>query len=50
MGWRHNNPFDQELQDQTEVVLPDSDHAAHVENSHDAWLKAILEFIELSSG
>jgi pimeloyl-ACP methyl ester carboxylesterase len=30
----------------TEVVLPSSDHAAHIENSHEAWVRAIVGFIE----
>jgi alpha-beta hydrolase superfamily lysophospholipase len=33
-------------EDRSLVVLPRSDHAAHVENTHAAWLHAILEFID----
>jgi pimeloyl-ACP methyl ester carboxylesterase len=33
-------------QDRTLVLLPNSDHAAHVENTHRAWLHALVEFIE----
>jgi alpha-beta hydrolase superfamily lysophospholipase len=33
-------------QDRSWVVLPRSDHAAHVEDSQAAWLRAILDFIE----
>lgn len=32
--------------DRSWVVLPDSDHAAHVENQHAAWIRAILDFVE----
>jgi pimeloyl-ACP methyl ester carboxylesterase len=32
--------------EETEVVLPDSDHAAHVEDSHSAWMDVIFSFIE----
>lgn len=28
------------------VVLPDSDHAAHVEKSHQAWMAAVLAFLD----
>lgn len=28
-----------------EVVLPDSDHAAHVEDSHSAWMDVVFSFI-----
>jgi pimeloyl-ACP methyl ester carboxylesterase len=31
--------------DHTLVVLPQSDHAAHVENSHAAWVEAIVSFL-----
>lgn len=33
-------------QDRRWVVLPDSDHAAHVENAQPAWIDAIVGFIE----
>jgi pimeloyl-ACP methyl ester carboxylesterase len=33
-------------EDRTLVLLPNSDHAAHVENTHGAWLHALVEFIE----
>ncbi len=33
-------------EDRTLVLLPNSDHAAHVENTHSAWWQAIVEFIE----
>ncbi len=33
-------------EDRTLVLLPNSDHAAHVENSHSSWLHAIVEFVE----
>jgi pimeloyl-ACP methyl ester carboxylesterase len=49
-SWRHGNPFDVNLQDQTETVLLEADHAAHVENAHDSWLRAILEFIDRPRG
>ena len=32
--------------DRSWVVLPDSDHAAHVEDAQPAWVRAILDFIE----
>jgi pimeloyl-ACP methyl ester carboxylesterase len=32
-------------EDRTLVLLPNSDHAAHVENAHEAWLHAVVEFI-----
>lgn len=32
--------------DRSWVVLPDSDHAAHVENAMPAWVDAIVRFIE----
>lgn len=32
--------------DRSWVVLPRSDHAAHVEDSQRAWIRAILDFIE----
>jgi alpha-beta hydrolase superfamily lysophospholipase len=32
-------------EDRTLVLLPDSDHAAHVENTHCSWLHAVVEFI-----
>lgn len=32
--------------DRSWVVLPRSDHAAHVEDSQAAWLRAILDFVE----
>jgi pimeloyl-ACP methyl ester carboxylesterase len=32
--------------DRAFVVLPDSDHAAHVENSQAAWLRAVKAFLE----
>jgi pimeloyl-ACP methyl ester carboxylesterase len=32
--------------DRTLVILPGADHAAHVENSHKAWVDAIIAFIE----
>ena len=32
--------------DRSWVVLPDSDHAAHVENAMPAWVDAIVQFIE----
>jgi|CXWL01.1.fsa_nt_gi pimeloyl-ACP methyl ester carboxylesterase len=32
--------------DRSWVVLPDSDHAAHVENAMPAWVGAIVQFIE----
>lgn len=32
--------------DRSWVVLPDSDHAAHVENAQPAWIAAIVDFIE----
>ena len=31
--------------DKQMIVLPMSDHAAHVEDTHDAWIAAILNFI-----
>ena len=27
------------------VVLPGADHAAHIEDTHDAWVAAIINFI-----
>jgi pimeloyl-ACP methyl ester carboxylesterase len=30
------------------VVLPGADHAAQLEDTHDAWIKAIVEFIRRS--
>jgi alpha-beta hydrolase superfamily lysophospholipase len=27
------------------VVLPGADHAAHLEDTHDAWVAAIINFI-----
>jgi len=33
-------------QDRSWVVLPDSDHAAHVENAQPAWIAAIVDFLE----
>jgi pimeloyl-ACP methyl ester carboxylesterase len=33
-------------EDRTLVLLPNSDHAAHVENTHGSWLHAIVEFTE----
>ena len=27
------------------VVLPGADHAAHLENTHDAWVGAIVAFL-----
>jgi pimeloyl-ACP methyl ester carboxylesterase len=33
--------------DRSFVVLPDSDHAAHVENSQPAWLRAVDAFVNL---
>lgn len=33
-------------EDRAWVVLPDSDHAAHVENSHAQWVHAIVHFLE----
>ncbi len=32
--------------DRSWVVLPDSDHAAHIENAMPAWIDAIVHFIE----
>jgi pimeloyl-ACP methyl ester carboxylesterase len=32
--------------DRSWVVLPDSDHAAHVESAQPAWISAIVDFIE----
>ena len=32
--------------DRAFVVLPDSDHAAHVEKSHRAWMAAVLAFLD----
>ena len=32
--------------DRSWVVLPDSDHAAHVENAMPAWVAAIVDFLE----
>jgi alpha-beta hydrolase superfamily lysophospholipase len=32
--------------DRSWVVLPESDHAAHVESAHTAWVAAIVDFIE----
>lgn len=32
--------------DRSWVVLPDSDHAAHIENAMPAWVGAIVDFIE----
>ena len=32
--------------DRAFVVLPASDHAAHVENSQPAWLRAVMDFID----
>lgn len=32
--------------DRSWVVLPDSDHAAHVENAQPAWIAAIVDFLE----
>jgi pimeloyl-ACP methyl ester carboxylesterase len=31
--------------DKQMIVLPGSDHAAHIEDTHDAWIAAILNFI-----
>jgi pimeloyl-ACP methyl ester carboxylesterase len=31
--------------DKQMVVLPGSDHAAHVEDTHDAWIAAIVNFL-----
>lgn len=32
------------------TVLPGSDHAAHVERTHSAWVKAIVDFFDLNVG
>jgi len=32
--------------DKQMVVLPGADHAAHLEDTHDAWVAAILNFIK----
>lgn len=34
------------VSDRAFVVLPDSDHAAHVENSQPAWLRTVKDFID----
>ena len=31
--------------DKQVVVLPDADHCAHVEDTHEAWIDAIVQFI-----
>ncbi len=36
--------------DRAFVVLPDSDHAAHVENSQRAWIHALAEFLRQPRG
>lgn len=36
--------------DRTWVVLPDADHAAHVETAHDAWIRAVTAFVERPRG
>jgi pimeloyl-ACP methyl ester carboxylesterase len=33
-------------EDRTLVLLPNSDHAAHIENTHGAWLQTVVDFIE----